>query len=78
MDAGRSAMEQLAEKAAKVLLQNRECLVAVFFRRFPNIDPTSVRLVSQIKDGRHYFWVEFPRPKGKDLRRWPNGGGSND
>lgn len=78
MDTGRSAMEQLAEKAAQVLLKNRECLVAAFFRRFPDIDPSSVRLVSQIKDGRHYFWVEFPRPKGKGLRKWPNGGLCDD
>lgn len=70
----KSPLEALAQEAAKTLLQNRSCLVATFFRKFPGVNPASVRLVSQIKDGRHYCWVEFPRPNGKGLRRWPNGG----
>lgn len=78
MGSTKSPMEQLAEQASKILLQNRECLVAYFFRRFPNVDPTTVRLVSQIKDGRHYFWLEFPRPKGTGIRRWPNKGCDDD
>lgn len=66
----KSAMQCLAEQASRTLLKNRECLVAAFFRAFPNVDPTKVKLVSQCKDGKHYFWIEFPRPAGKGLRRW--------
>jgi hypothetical protein len=66
----KSPHELLAETAARTLLRNRECLVAVFFRKFPQVDPSTVTLVSQMRDGRHYFWIEFPRPNGKGTRTW--------
>lgn len=58
-DPTRGPMAVLKENATKALFANRDCLIAQFFRRHPEIDPLDVELHSKMTvDGVRTFWIQ--------------------
>lgn len=55
----RTPLTVLKDNASRILLRNKECMVAKLFREHPEIDPFDVRLCSRsTADGKIVFWVE--------------------
>jgi len=52
-------LERVTRYAQKILMQNRECFVAQYFRAHPNADPLDLVLITRhSSDGRMYFYIE--------------------
>jgi hypothetical protein len=63
-DTTKGPMAVLKEHATKALFQNRECLIAQFFKKHPDVDPVDVVLCSKMSvDGTRTFWIQRGRKR---------------
>lgn len=61
-----SYLERVTKYAMKIIMQNRECFVAQYFRAHPNADPGELVLVYQHSlDGGTKFWIERKKKEPK-------------
>lgn len=62
----RGPMEVIKDNHMRILLRNKETLIAAFFRKHPNIDPARVRMCTRhTVDGKTVMWIEVGKATGE-------------